>query len=244
MIQDHITSMTRAPPDDNNNNSLACPDLTDEKTAVEEEDDDARRRAGEKTLVEYTNSKSAATTCTSLDQVSIRFSNDLSSLVDRFADMQMVKETAATRCCRQEVIIDEERQEEDHHHHKSLNDRAGSTTFAHSIGSAMVSPYASAKTTPKSRTPSSMRRRPSSASRRSSKSSRKHALFGHAGEKRENVKFRVRSYAEMMRVPETYERLAFYDRTCRQCFKADTGLSAWVKRMKSKGLPGPMTEGK
>ncbi|KAI8393673.1 uncharacterized protein BYT42DRAFT_551858 [Radiomyces spectabilis] len=57
------------------------------------------------------------------------------------------------------------------------------------------------------------------------------------------MQYHARSYTEMMRITDTKERIAFYERTCDQCLHAESKLSSWIKRQKEKGLPTPLTEG-
>ncbi|KAI9493676.1 hypothetical protein BDB00DRAFT_906490 [Zychaea mexicana] len=105
--------------------------------------------------------------------------------------------------------------------------------------------------TPRSRSSISSRRsrRLSTLSKKSSKSSRyfpKQLKEEHQQQQQQSdasVKYHARTYDEMMRVPDIRERIAFYDRTYKQCMRADSKLSSWVKQAKEKGLPKPMTEG-
>ncbi|KAI7851319.1 hypothetical protein BDC45DRAFT_516275 [Circinella umbellata] len=113
--------------------------------------------------------------------------------------------------------------------------------------------------TPKSRSSISSRRsrRLSTLSKKSSKSSRyfpkqlkqeqtqqlSDDTSNSNNVNNDNTTYHPRSYAEMMRVPNTRERIAFYERTFKQCIRANSKLSLWIKQTKEKGLPKPMTEG-
>lgn len=56
-------------------------------------------------------------------------------------------------------------------------------------------------------------------------------------------KYVERSYDEMMRIPDIYERLAFYEKTLDLCLKAESPISSWCNSNKVKGKPAPMLEG-
>jgi hypothetical protein len=56
-------------------------------------------------------------------------------------------------------------------------------------------------------------------------------------------KYVERSYDEMMRIPDIYERVAFYEKTLDLCLKADSPISNWCKSNKEKGKPQPLLEG-
>lgn len=56
-------------------------------------------------------------------------------------------------------------------------------------------------------------------------------------------KYVERSYDEMMRIPDIYERLAFYEKTLDLCLKAESPIPAWCKSNREKGKPEPMLEG-
>lgn len=105
-----------------------------------------------------------------------------------------------------------------------------------------TSPLSACVATPRSRmsTTSRRSRRPSTLSKKSSKSSR---YFAKHKKESTTVEYTARSYDEMMRIPDPRERLAFYEKTFKQCMRADSKLTSWMKRVKDKGLPKPMTEG-
>ncbi|KAI9366572.1 hypothetical protein BD770DRAFT_405843 [Pilaira anomala] len=56
-------------------------------------------------------------------------------------------------------------------------------------------------------------------------------------------KYVERSYDEMMRIPDIYERLAFYEKTLDLCLKAESPIAHWCNLNKEKGKPQPMLEG-
>ncbi|KAI9263915.1 hypothetical protein EDC94DRAFT_606499 [Helicostylum pulchrum] len=56
-------------------------------------------------------------------------------------------------------------------------------------------------------------------------------------------KYVERSYDEMMRIPDIYERLAFYEKTLDLCLKAESPIASWHTSNKEKGKPQPMLEG-
>ncbi|KAI7874632.1 hypothetical protein K492DRAFT_199832 [Lichtheimia hyalospora FSU 10163] len=56
--------------------------------------------------------------------------------------------------------------------------------------------------------------------------------------------YEARSYTEIMQTTQnTRDRLALYEKTFEMCMRADPQLTAWIKRMKQKGMPKPMLEG-
>ncbi|KAI9494628.1 hypothetical protein BDB00DRAFT_938175 [Zychaea mexicana] len=55
-------------------------------------------------------------------------------------------------------------------------------------------------------------------------------------------RYRARSYSEMMETKNTCERLALYEKTFELCMRADPQLTAWIKRVKQKGMPKALTE--
>lgn len=52
-----------------------------------------------------------------------------------------------------------------------------------------------------------------------------------------------RSYDEMMRITDIYERLVFYEKTLDLCLKAESPITKWTKENQAKGKPQPMLEG-
>lgn len=56
--------------------------------------------------------------------------------------------------------------------------------------------------------------------------------------------YEARSYTEIMQTHDTRDRLALYEKTFEMCMRADPQLTAWIKRMKQKGVPKPMLEGR
>ncbi|CAO3636025.1 unnamed protein product [Mucor hiemalis] len=52
-----------------------------------------------------------------------------------------------------------------------------------------------------------------------------------------------RSYDEMMRITDIYERLVFYEKTLDLCLKAESPITKWSKENQAKGKPQPMLEG-
>ncbi|CAO3595951.1 unnamed protein product [Absidia cylindrospora] len=57
------------------------------------------------------------------------------------------------------------------------------------------------------------------------------------------AKYHARTYDEMMRIPDIHERIQFYDKTYQLCLRADSTLASWINKSKSKGVPKPMLEG-
>lgn len=278
----------------------------DEKTFVEDTED-----AG-KTLVESLTTSPAATAGTSLDQVSIRFSNDFSSLVDHFSALRerldsekltkndekaLVDSSSSSsndndsRSAHEEEETPEEEEErkhldetivkqqcdvqdklqvesDDNNHtsssspnttasqpailvvsndntppmHPSIESQCHHHYYHQHMHSMPTSPLSACVATPRSRmsTTSRRSRRPSTLSKKSSKSSR---YFAKHKKESSTVEYTARSYDEMMRIPDPRERLAFYEKTFKQCMRADSKLTSWMKRVKEKGLPKPMTEG-
>lgn len=56
-------------------------------------------------------------------------------------------------------------------------------------------------------------------------------------------KYIQRSFDEMMRIPDIYERLAFYEKTLDLCLKAESPIASWCKSNQQKGKPEPLLEG-
>ncbi|KAI8638693.1 hypothetical protein BD408DRAFT_422668 [Parasitella parasitica] len=56
-------------------------------------------------------------------------------------------------------------------------------------------------------------------------------------------KYIERSLDEMMRIPDIYERLAFYEKTLDLCLKADSPIASWCTSNAKKGKPAPLLEG-
>ncbi|EPB83030.1 hypothetical protein HMPREF1544_10213 [Mucor circinelloides 1006PhL] len=56
-------------------------------------------------------------------------------------------------------------------------------------------------------------------------------------------KYIQRSFDEMMRIPDIYERLAFYEKTLDLCLKAESPFASWCKSNQQKGKPEPLLEG-
>ncbi|KAJ8655588.1 hypothetical protein O0I10_008676 [Lichtheimia ornata] len=270
----------------------------DEKTFVEDIED-----AG-KTLVESLTTSPAATAGTSLDQVSIRFSNDFSSLVDHFSalrerldseklaknDEKALVDSSSSSSNdgdsksaheeRKPIVVDETKVDQQHQQDKlqvesddnhtsssspnttasqpailvvsndntppmrpSIESQRHHHHYYHQhMHSMPTSPLSACVATPRSRmsTTSRRSRRPSTLSKKSSKSSR---YFAKHKKESSTVEYTARSYDEMMRIPDPRERLAFYEKTFKQCMRADSKLTSWMKRVKEKGLPKPMTEG-
>ncbi|KAI7883321.1 hypothetical protein K492DRAFT_192708 [Lichtheimia hyalospora FSU 10163] len=269
----------------------------DEKTFVEDTEDTG------KILVESLTTSPAATAGTSLDQVSIRFSNDFSSLVDHFSALRERLDSEkwttndekalvdlsgnsssnanASRSLQEEALIDKRSKETQVNQHEQCNVQdklqvesddnhtpTSSTSqpailviandntpsmypsiesqshhyYHQHMHSMPTSPLSACIATPKSRmsTTSRRSRRPSTLSKKSSKSSR---YFAKHKKESTTVEYTARSYDEMMRIPDPRERLAFYEKTFKQCIRADSKLTSWMKRVKEKGLPTPMTEG-
>ena len=56
-------------------------------------------------------------------------------------------------------------------------------------------------------------------------------------------KYIERSFDEMMRIPDIYERLAFYQKTLDLCLKAESPIASWCKSNKQKGKPEQLLQG-
>ena len=54
----------------------------------------------------------------------------------------------------------------------------------------------------------------------------------------------VPTYRELMQIPESRQRVSIYEKAFKHFGKADSNLSMWIKRVRAKGLPKPMAEGK
>ncbi|RCH79304.1 hypothetical protein CU098_002874, partial [Rhizopus stolonifer] len=55
-------------------------------------------------------------------------------------------------------------------------------------------------------------------------------------------KYVERSYDEMMRIPDIYERLSFYEKTLDLCLKEESPFKSWVSSNQEKGKPQPLLE--
>ncbi|KAI8144476.1 hypothetical protein BJV82DRAFT_667678 [Fennellomyces sp. T-0311] len=215
---------------------------SDEKTQVEEEEEE---ETDEKTLVEPA----------LLETIPIRFSDDFSTIVHQF---KVDPSSASSEPAVHKEVIDEEPLKEESM--KESNEKCDKylvedfsppppppppliiTTDMSPPPPPPPSSSSPLLATPKSRSSMSSRRSRRTLSKKSSKSSR-YFPKQLKPEQPQDVKYHARSYDEMMRIPDTRERLAFYDRTFKLCMKADSKLSSWVKRVREKGLPKPMTEG-
>ena len=184
---------------------------------------------------------------TLLEHVPIGFSDDFSNIVHQF---KVDASPACSEAVHKEVIDEEPAKEEVLKEASGKCDKylvedfpAPPPPLIITTNMALSPPATSPLlATPKSRSSMSSKRSRRSLSKKSSKSSR-YFPKQLKPEQPQDVKYHARSYDEMMRIPDTRERLAFYDRTFKLCIKADSKLSSWVKRVKDKGLPTPMTEG-
>lgn len=52
------------------------------------------------------------------------------------------------------------------------------------------------------------------------------------------------TYRELMQISEARQRVSIYEKAFKHFGKADSKLSTWIKRVRAKGLPEPMKEGK
>jgi hypothetical protein len=60
---------------------------------------------------------------------------------------------------------------------------------------------------------------------------------------KEKPKYIPRSYDEMMRIPDIYERVSFYDKTLDLCLKAESPITQWSKTNQLKGKPQALIDG-
>ncbi|CAO3678514.1 unnamed protein product [Rhizopus stolonifer] len=91
----------------------------------------------------------------------------------------------------------------------------------------------STKPIPQSRTTSIS----SKKSSRSFKSSRKQ------NKSETSQKYIARTYEEMMRIPDVFERIAFYEKTLDLCLKADSPITEWSQFMSTRGKLSALEEG-
>lgn len=57
-------------------------------------------------------------------------------------------------------------------------------------------------------------------------------------------KYIPRSYEEMMRIPDIFERILFYEKTLDLCLKAESPITNWSQFMSTRGKPAALEEGK
>lgn len=227
--KDHSAVATQTPAGEGLVDSvdLKCPVNVDEKTEVPDEKTEVEEPVG-------------------LSQLQLSFSNDFSRLADQFSHMKYATWTAKEAIDEDDdessdeeegeeqafVVVQEgklgEAVEEQQQAPRQNKEMARETVSDKMLVEQQESQesFAASSTMPSSSTLRIRSRRPSAVSKNSPPR-----------------KYTARSYSEMLRVPETRDRLAFYERTFDACMKADSQLAAWISRMKAKGLPQPMTEG-
>lgn len=231
-----------------------------EKTQIEEEPDQEK----EKTLVEEekdTEEQEKQSECTKMEPLSIlsydlNLSDDFSSLVDQFKDLKVLPteiKTLQTQNVMQDLMnsVEEKVQLE-----PILVSAIDNSRFKSSACSTPTTPRAMEEIMERSRRGSVSSRRSqkstksgrscrSGKSSRSTKSGRKHQNEKklHQQPPKQPQKYVERSYDEMMRIPDIYERLAFYEKTLHLCLEAESPISKWRKYNKEKGKPQPLQEG-
>lgn len=205
----------------------------------------------EKTLVEHPQPQTASSTKTETEPLSIlsydlNLSDDFSSLVDQFKDLK-VSPIEIKKLQQQNVLkdlIDKMEEEEK----VQLDPVIISVTDK-------KPPSLTTTTTTRSRRTSVSSKR-SQKSSKSSKSARRlqnekkqfkqHQSASAAGTELpapQPQKYIQRSFDEMMRIPDIYERLAFYEKTLDLCLKAESPIASWCKSNQLKGKPEPLLEG-
>lgn len=78
-------------------------------------------------------------------------------------------------------------------------------------------------------------------SAKSFKSARKHV--NKQQRPKEKPKYIPRTYDEMMRIPDIYERISFYDKTLDLCLKAESPITKWSSTTLKKGKPQAVVDG-
>jgi hypothetical protein len=118
----------------------------------------------------------------------------------------------------------------------SNNNNDSSTNLFNSIPTSSTSSPRSGK----------MSRRTSASSKKSQKSvktTRQRSQRRHKHHQKQD-KYVERSYDEMMRIPDIFERVSFYEKTLDLCLQVESPIANWIKKNSAKGLPKPLTEGR
>ncbi|KAK4513954.1 uncharacterized protein ATC70_005961 [Mucor velutinosus] len=233
-------------------------DKEDEKTQIEppiihqkpneKTEDEQLQPQQEKTLVEQERepTTSSSSTKTETEPLSIlsydlNLSDDFSSLVDQFKDLK-VSPIEIKKLQQQNVLQDQvEKMEEE---------KVQLDPVIISVSDKKLPSFTTA--TRSRRTSVSSKR--SQKSSKSSKSARRlqnekkqfkqhQSAAGTESPTPQPQKYIQRSFDEMMRIPDIYERLAFYEKTLDLCLKAESPIASWCKSNQQKGKPEPLLEG-
>ncbi|KAI9279344.1 hypothetical protein BY458DRAFT_487983 [Sporodiniella umbellata] len=91
--------------------------------------------------------------------------------------------------------------------------------------------------------PTVQSRTTSISSRKSSRSAKSTRRQNEKSKLETSQKYIERSYEEMMRIPDIFERIAFYEKTLELCLKSDSPISDWSQFMSVRGKPPGLEEG-
>jgi hypothetical protein len=223
-----------------------------EKTQVEEEELNEEK---EKTLVEDGGQQPEFNKMEPLSILSydLNLSDDFSSLVNQFKDLK-VSPIESKTLQNQNVMQDlMNKVEEKVQLEPIIVSATDNSRLKSSVNNTPTTPRAMEEAMVQSRrgSVSSKRSQKSTKSGRSGKSgkSTKSARRQQNEKKlqhqqpKQPQKYVERSYDEMMRIPDIYERLAFYEKTLHLCLEAESPISKWRKYNNEKGKPQPLLEG-
>ncbi|KAL0091233.1 hypothetical protein F4703DRAFT_1409496 [Phycomyces blakesleeanus] len=120
-----------------------------------------------------------------------------------------------------------------------FGEHSSTFTLSHSTSKIAVENWSAPRSSTKAR-----HRRLSGSSRHSSRSTKSVRRHIESVSKTTVPEYHPRSYAEMMRIPNVYERIVFYEKTFDLCMQANSALSAWSTRVRQQGIPIAMRQGK
>ncbi|KAL0096907.1 hypothetical protein J3Q64DRAFT_1710104 [Phycomyces blakesleeanus] len=119
-----------------------------------------------------------------------------------------------------------------------FGEHSSTFTLSHSTSKIAVENWSAPRSSTKAR-----HRRLSGSSRHSSRSTKSVRRHIESVSKTTVPEYHPRSYAEMMRIPNVYERIVFYEKTFDLCMQANSALSAWSTRVRQQGIPIAMRQG-
>jgi hypothetical protein len=178
-----------------------------------------------------------------LENCELNISSDFSALVEQFKEPQL---SPSTKYKPDEKDMDFFSLTTESNTKNSVRKKSQfkSTEHPHQTTSATCSPFLL-----RDHTMENIKSRPASISSKKTqkltKSNRKFSGKKQQLQKpKQTIKYIERSYDEMMRIPNIYERLAFYEKTLELCLQAESPVVGWIKSMSEKGVPQPLREGK
>lgn len=92
--------------------------------------------------------------------------------------------------------------------------------------------------------PVTQSRRGSISSKKSSQSIKSARRHNEKKASQAAQKYIPRTYEEMMRIPDVYERIVFYEKTLDLCLRTESPITHWSQFMSTRGKPKALEEGK